>query len=213
VSSYVLLALQALSQALRPLSGGSVGAAEDAKDGARVDAKLIRRSKRGGSDGRAAFSDLVRRHQSWLVRYLIYLLGDRDAAEDVAQDAFARAFLHLSSLRDPRTFKGWLRRTATRLAFNQRRDQATRRKYEEQAATTGASSVASNVAEREAILLALERLSYPYREVLVLYYLEELSTRELAQLLDIGVSAAKMRLSRARQEFQAIYTRETGDAR
>ena len=56
---------------------------------------------------------------------------------------------------------------------------------------------------RDALLKVLDRLPYPDREVLILRHLEELSVEEIAAMLDIGRSAAKMRLKRARERFMA----------
>ena len=175
------------------------------------EAELVARAKRGGREGRQAFGSLVARHQARLVRYLTHLLGSQAEAEDVAQDTFARGYLSLGRLRDDARFGAWLRRTATRLAFNHQRSRSTRRAYERRARPTDSTvrNGSAQHADREAIFAVFARLSYPYREALVLFYVEELEIKEIAQLLDIGMSAAKMRVSRARREFKAIYEEVT----
>jgi RNA polymerase sigma-70 factor (ECF subfamily) len=164
-------------------------------------------AKSGGIPGRTAFDQLILRHQGWLLRYLVYLLGDPGAADDVGQESFVRAFLGLRDLRDGRTFRAWLRQTATRLAFNHHRDRATRSRYEGQAATeaTCEPRMEQRLAQRQAILWVLDQLPADYRAILVLFYVEELTLREIADVLDIGESAAKMRLSRARKAFRPLY--------
>lgn len=168
--------------------------------------RLIETAQRGGPDGRAAFDELVRRHESHLVRLLQHLLG-RAEAEDVAQEAFVRAYLALDRIRAGAAFWPWLRTIATRLAYNRRRDQKTRRDYEDRVeAHCGAKNTTG---DREAIMHVFDKLSYPYREVLVLRYVEELPVDTIAEMLGLGESAAKMRISRARSEFRELHERLT----
>ena len=164
--------------------------------------ELIQLAKLGGTQGKYAFGILVERHQAWLVRYLYFLLGGSTEAEDVAQEALVRAFLALERFRGDSTFKTWMRPIATRLAFNHRRDRATRQKYEDMLETPE-SSMGGEMGSisRDALLKVLVQLSYPYREILVLRYIEDMDIKEVAQSLNIGLSATKMRLSRARSGF------------
>ena len=167
--------------------------------------ELIRRAQKGGPDGQAAFEMLVRLHQAWLVRYLFYVLRDMGAADDVAQEVLVKAYQHLPGFQATSNFRTWLRTIATRLAFNHRRDAGTRKRYEERVEISALSSVASTVEARDALLKLLDQLPYPYREVLILRHVEELSVEEIAVTLSIGKSAAKMRLKRARAQFMALY--------
>ncbi len=172
------------------------------------DATLVIRASERGLQGQLAFEQLVDRHQNWLVRLLMHLLGSRSDAEDVAQDAFVRAFLSIEDCSDGSLFRAWLRVIARRLAFNHRRDARTRSKYEERSAalietTTQPSS--ARLEGRDLLEQALAGLSYPYREIVVLRFVEELPLKEIASVLEIGNSAAKMRLARARTEFARAY--------
>jgi RNA polymerase sigma-70 factor (ECF subfamily) len=63
----------------------------------------------------------------------------------------------------------------------------------------------TNLEIRDSLLAVLSRLAYPFREVLILRYIEDLTISEIAALLDVGTSAAKMRLLRAREQFSAAY--------
>lgn len=171
------------------------------------DAELIRVVLRGGHPARAAFGELVRRHEVWLVRYLTYVLSDASLAEDVAQEVFLQAHAALKTLTDPARFQAWLRTIATRRAYNHRRDRTTRSRYEQAPdAPSPAHATAPDADdERQAVVAALALLPHAYREILVLRYVEELTTDEVAAMLDIGLSAAKMRLSRARDAFRPLY--------
>lgn len=170
---------------------------------------MIRRFRAGGRSGDQAYSELVRRHQGWVVRLTGYLLGSFAEAEDVAQEAFVRGFTARESFRAGDNFKGWLRVIATRVAYNHRRDAKTRQRYHDQLVAPEPPATTAATEAKDLLAKVMSRLSYAYREVLVLRYVEELPLVEIASLLNLGESAAKMRLSRARSEFWALQAKET----
>lgn len=181
--------------------------------GAAVEeAELVKRAQEGGPGGKAAFSHLVERHHAWLVRYLYFLMGGSSEAEDIAQEAMVRAYLAMDRFRGEAGFRTWLRPIATRLAFNHRRDAATRRRYEDMLdAPDSIGGDELGLVNREVLIKVLEELSYPYREILVLRYIEDLPIADISETLEIGLSAAKMRLSRARDGFWESYRRMVSD--
>jgi len=70
---------------------------------------------------RIAFEEIVRRRERWLRALLRRLCGDAHHADDLAQEAFLRAWQSLARLREPVAFGGWLRRLAVRLFIDERR--------------------------------------------------------------------------------------------
>jgi RNA polymerase sigma-70 factor (ECF subfamily) len=169
----------------------------------RSDSDLVSAVREGGRDAVGAYEELVRRHQRAAVRLATYLLSGSDEGEDVAQEAFVRAFTHLGSARPDTTFGPWLRTIVTRLCFNHRRDARVRRGEDESEPGAKAPSSA-----RSAVEWTLSQLAYPYREILILRFVEEMSIEEIAETLGLGASAAKMRLSRARERFLSIFHAE-----
>lgn len=175
-----------------------------------TDVELVRRAQVKGQPGRAAFDVLVERYHRQIYRQLYRLTRRAGVADDVTQDTFVKAYLELPKLQDPATFPGWLKRIATRLAFNARRDARTRGDYEERAEHAKAdlggrpADPETYTGASELVWTSLGRLSYAYREILVLRYLEELTIDEISAQLDLGKSAAKMRLKRARDEFKTV---------
>lgn len=168
--------------------------------------ELVRIAATGRGDAHRAYEELVRRYQGWLVRLLTQLLDGRQAeAEDLAQETFVRGYLALPELGEGVAWRAWLRVVATRLAYNANRNRATRRRLLEDRPTGPESVPPPALAERQVLDRALGGLSYPYREILILRHVEELPLEEIATLLDIGLSAAKMRLKRAREAFVALY--------
>lgn len=173
------------------------------------EAELVQRFRSGGRAGDEAYSELVERHQAWLVRLVGYLLGGFADAEDVAQEAFVRGFLHRQDLHDNHGFKPWVRVIATRAAFNARRARVTQQRYHEQVQEPETTEMPDASPEaRQRLERVLGSLPYAFREVLVLRYVEELSIAEIAEQLNLGESAAKMRLARARNELNAVQARE-----
>lgn len=163
--------------------------------------ELLARARRGGVEGRAAFEALVRRHDAWLVRLLAYVTGSLAEAEDLVQEVFVRTWQELPRLRG-RPLRPWLRVVALRMAWNRQRDETTRRHYEERVVDLRFATVSQEaVLARDLILRVLRELPYPYREVLLLRYVEELPYREIAAVLGITEGAARMRLKRARAAF------------
>lgn len=170
------------------------------------DQALLALAKKAGPQAKKAYGALVERHQGWLVRLLAQLLQRSPAdAEDVAQEAFVRTFAAIGRIPEGASFRAWLRVTAVRLAYNHRRDALTRQKYHDSWRPEEASGVESRLEAKEALSMTLARLPYPYREILILRHVEELALEDIANVLDVGLSAAKMRLSRARAAFVKHY--------
>lgn len=177
------------------------------------DADLIARVKEGGEQSKQAFQILVERHQKWLVALLKHLISDLQEAEDLAQNVFVKAFFALPKFRDESKFRTWLRVIATREAFNHYRKRGSSEiptDFDEQPTIIedDQPTAQERLHERDALNLALKKVPYPYREILVLRYIEELSLEEIGEALELGTSATKMRLKRAREFFQEAYHQE-----
>ena len=160
---------------------------------------------------RDAFAALVRRFQDMAVGYGYSLVGDRQLAEDVAQEAFLTAYLHLSTLRQPAAFPGWLRRIVERHAHRLRR-QVDRRQsvvllsLEEAincaATTPEPAMLLEQDEERDQIDAALAALPEAQRVVVALFYISDYSLQEISTFLGIPVGTVKSRLHTARERLK-----------
>lgn len=168
-----------------------------------ADAELVAVARQEGAEGRNAFGRLVERHHSRIIRLVRFLLAGSSDADDVAQEVFVRAYLALGQYTERGDFGAWLRVIATRVAFNHRRNEATRRRYQDMIQPR--ASIPPNVAEHDAVTHALAQLPYPAREVLILRYVEEMSIDEISHMLELGTSATKMRLYRAREQLRDVF--------
>jgi RNA polymerase sigma factor (sigma-70 family) len=171
------------------------------------DAELIERVLAGE---RECFQPLVQRYQESLYRVACALVLDPDAAADIVQDAFVRAYANLARCHDRRRFRFWLLATLRNRGLDYLKERRRRdvslsddtvvRRAEVHDA--GGADTAERVALRSALDAALARLSPAIRETFVLRHVEQWSIEELAELLGLSESAVKMRLHRARLQLQ-----------
>jgi RNA polymerase sigma-70 factor, ECF subfamily len=164
-----------------------------------------------------AFEHLVERHRDLVVRVAARIVGDDDA-EDVAQDAFLRAYHRLSRWRGDGPFRTWL----LHIAHNSAVDAVAARRIDA-VPLDGASEEIPDAAERTpaARLESTERLrrldsklkglSPQHRTVLVLRDIEGLSYDEIAAVAEMPLGSVKARLHRARGEFVDALRHNTYD--
>lgn len=134
----------------------------------------------------------------------------QDLAEDIAQEAFLRAYRSLDRFETGRPFGPWISRIAANLAINERRSPRAREEELDEAHGDAPSPQAGplqGVLEREAgevLEEALGRLPQEQRAVFVLRVFEELSYQEIADALQISAGTVMSRLSRAREKLRSI---------
>jgi RNA polymerase sigma-70 factor (ECF subfamily) len=134
------------------------------------------------------------------------VLRQRQDAEDVAQEAFVRAYRHFAQLRDRERFRAWLVRITWRLALDHRRGDKRRAAREDASGATsaGASADAALVAQERAALLwqAIDALPEKLRVAIVLANIEGHDVDEVARLLALPVGTVKSRLFEARRKLK-----------
>ena len=180
-------------------------------------ASAMRAGDRAGAAGRDAaaldFDAFLQRFERDVWGYLWRMTGDEQAAYDLAQETFVRAWQHFEQVHRYDRPKAWLFRVATNLALNHLRHGAlvygTTLPLEAGEQVAGESGdLARRVAERDAVRRALLELVPRQRAALVLREVQGLSCDEVARALGISGAAAKMLLFRAREQFRASYARQ-----
>ncbi len=136
-----------------------------------------------------------------LRRRLTRMLGDPHAAEDLCQEALARAWTAAPRDASGDHLRAWLHRTATNLALDELRRRRVRRAVPLEEALDGAAAEDRDDALH--VREALARLTAHQRLLLLMRFQAGLSHREIGALLDVDERAARKRLSRARQAFAA----------
>ena len=193
------------------------------------DVQLIHKILSGND---AAFGTLVKKYQNSVHSLVWRKIGDYHDAEDVMQDAFLQAYKKLSTLKNPNQFAGWLYVIANRLCIDwiRKQDWMRRQKFEMQSledtpvVEIEKSSYAHHVSEQWEIESTkhshalvknlLEKLPEHERTVVMLYYLDEMTTKEIGKFLGVSVNTITSRLHRARkrlQEDQELLVQEVFD--
>lgn len=172
------------------------------------DEALAIRCLRGDEE---VFAELVDRHQHGVCRFVARLIGARDS-EDLAQEAFLRAYQALPRFRGEATFRTWLYRIARNLCFTELRKRGRRGESSPLADADdfagdhplledSAPELAEEIARADLSARVRERmgaLPAPYREVLTLFYLDEMRYEEIAMILDVPIGTVKTWIHRAR---------------
>ncbi len=176
------------------------------------DVKLIRRILSGDD---SAFSTLVEKHQKGVHALIWRKIGDFHYAEELTQDVFFQVYRKLGTLKDPQCFAGWLYVIANRLTLNwiQRHKPAMQSLEDTPLEEIDESSYTHYVTlEREAdaaeqnseiVKKLLESLPESERTVVTLYYLGEMTVKEIGNFLGVSVNTIKSRLRRGRERLQA----------
>jgi RNA polymerase sigma-70 factor (ECF subfamily) len=154
-----------------------------------------------------SYAVLVSRYKDALYRYAERMTGHIDEAEDIVQQAFINGFKNLDRCRNPERIGGWLFRIAVNLCKDQLKGRAKREVSLEVAGPLQASerlpeAGAERAEMRGKIYRALQSLSNEHREAFLLKHVEGWSYEEMAEKLEISVSALKMRVHRARGHLQ-----------
>lgn len=158
------------------------------------------------SGDNGGFEELVRRYHGPVFSLAYHMTGSRADADDLTQGAFLRAYSQLAKFDMDRSFKNWIVTICanqTKNVFRKRtRRRETEQSYVELCELNRGGTTRSQ--DGEAVMLALASLSPKLRAPLVLKHIEGYAYEEIASLLNIGVSAAKMRVKRARDELVAL---------
>jgi RNA polymerase sigma-70 factor (ECF subfamily) len=149
------------------------------------------------NDDPAEFEKIVREHQAMVFSLARHFLGNRETAEELAQDVFLQLYHHLGSICSPEHLRAWLRRVTVHRCID------TARRQPRAHIVSFDDTVQPAVSNRSDPLLAetLERLvqSLPpkARLVVILRYQEELELREIADVLSLPVNTVKSSLKRS----------------
>lgn len=166
--------------------------------GAPLEKDLIQRILTGESD---AFGELVREHHAQVIGLCRSILGNSEAAEDAAQEAFLKGFRNLKSFRGDAQFSTWMYRIAYRHCLDVLKSQ--KRRYTEPLEVVenkaASGSITKDLEFRDMAEKVLSKLSPEYRLVLTLREVQGLSYEEIANATDSSLDSVKARLKRARQ--------------
>jgi len=175
-----------------------------------IEARLVRRARTGDQQ---AFAELVALYQDKLYHMAFRMLGNRQEAEDVTQEAFLRVYRNLDRFDEGQKFSTWIYRIATNLCIDRLRKRKQTFSLDaestEHEGLDGYAVIPSDDRTPESEMLltetqrivreAIETLPAKYKSVMVLRYLLDLSLQEIGEVLDMPVTTVKTRVHRGRE--------------
>ena len=156
-----------------------------------------------------AMDAIVARHRKRIIRVAANVLRDSHEAEDVAQEAFLKAFRELHRLREDNAFSGYLYRICVRMCMDKLRS----RRAETVEFECAEDGLAENIETRVLVARLLDRLPAELRMTLVLREMEQLSYDEVAEVMGVPVGTVRSRLHTARERFRVIWCQATKGTR
>ena len=189
--------------------------------GSTADGELVARSLSGD---RSAFDELIKRYQRQAVAVSYRLLGSSHDALEVTQDAFLKAYGSLATLQKPDAFGGWLMRIVSNLSLNYRRSRKTRRQLplddllgptgSQQGESGGGSEWMAGSGDPvhklesremgERLQDALKQLPEKQRLAIVMFTIEEMPQKQVAESLNCSVEAVKWHVFQGRKKLKEL---------
>ena len=175
---------------------------------------LVKHSQAGDME---SFTILVQSHQREVWRFLLGLLGDSEDAGDLAQQVFIKAWLNISTLKNPSCFSAWLRQIARNLTYDHWRGRGKKvlvvswEQLAENNAIEGVDGLEDSIVESELVKLTLTEMSRNLRQCLLLGVVNGFSHDEIARRVGISEASVGTYISSARRQFRNIYRRLQGE--
>ncbi len=183
-----------------------------------TDGQLVFRVRSGQA---GAFDELVRRYQRRASAVAYRLLNNRDDTMEVSQEAFLRAYDKLDTLDKPERFGPWLMRILSNLALNRRRSRSLRKMASLDAPHRGAdgdgradwtdppdANMPTPLAQvvgadmRELLARAIDALPEMQKQALIMFSLQKMPQKQVAEILDCSVEAVKWHVFTARKKLK-----------
>ncbi len=154
-----------------------------------------------------AFGKLVRRYENFAYTLIRGLVGNDEAARDITQEVFLRAYRSIRRFERRSSFKTWL----YRISYNTALAHISREKKMAEREDNAAPDRIDNSYKNQSVRITLDRiigeLKPEYRAVIILYYYEDLKYEEIAETLDCPVGTVKIRLYRAKYELKQLWSK------
>lgn len=168
-----------------------------------TDEQLAKMVQEGDTD---KFGDIMERYQAKLFRYGKKFLSDKDNIEDVVQDVFIKTYQNIKSFDPSQRFSPWIYRIAHNTYINAIKKSSIGPLYLFDFDTLLSYTVVDDPVEREReqkemkdiVDKGLSLIEPKYREILVLFYIEDLSYKEISEILHIPIGTVGVRIMRAK---------------
>ena len=179
------------------------------------DEQLLQAARSAPEGDLRAFEQLISLYQRRILADCVYLTRDNANSEDLAQEVFVKAYFGLRAFEGRSSFRHWLQRIKVNHCLNHIKKRASRSEvtlddtgsedFDELRVEPEVSRRLESAGDRERIDAILESLPAKLRIPLIMRDMDELSYEEIAVSLNVGLSAVKMRVKRARERFRLLY--------
>lgn len=179
------------------------------------DEDLVRAAREAPEGDLRAFEQLIELYQKRILADCQFMTRDPGSSEDLAQEVFVKAFFGLRRFEGRSSFRHWLQRIKVHHCLNHLKkregkeafalDDEAAENFEELRTQPAAERELEARARQKRIDLILQTMPGTLRVPLVMRDMDEMSYEEIAASLGIGLSAAKMRVKRARERFRRLY--------
>lgn len=160
---------------------------------------------------RAQFIAIIQREQESLRRFLLALCrGNRDEADDIAQEALMKAYLAADKYEEKGKGAAWLYRIAYNVFVDWERSHRNIQPLDEAGERTDATFAADRDFQYQALYLALDQLSAREQTAILLFYIKGYTIREIAQIIEASEDAVKKLLVRGRDKLKTRLKDERG---
>lgn len=155
---------------------------------------------------REQFTSHVKSTQRAFRRFLVALCcGDTQLADDIAQEAYMKAYLTCESFNQPEKFGAWLHRIGYHTFLNHKRGERKTVDYDE-APDIAADDTSDAAFSYQELYAALDALPAKERTSILLFYMEDYSIKEIAGIVEVSADAVRQHLSRGRKHLRHILT-------
>ncbi|HET7657479.1 MAG TPA: RNA polymerase sigma factor [Bacillales bacterium] len=161
--------------------------------------QFIYKAKRGD---RQAFAELVEKYKGAVFRHAYAMVNDRMEAEDIAQEAFTKAFYSLPKLGNEYAFSSWLTRIVSNLCYDHLKKWKNKKTVDVEDYPFEANSSMEQTDLKLSISEAMQKLSEEHRAVIILRDIQGFSYDEMAEILNIPLGTVKSRINNARKELK-----------
>ena len=147
------------------------------------------------------FGELVRRYQNKLMRYAMTLTHDMERSQDIVQESFISAYVHLNGYDTKRKFSSWMYRIVHNTAINQNKKYTTHTPIQHAIDIPSDEDIEQNFTKQELqhmVRSCLDSLPLLYREPLELSFIEEVSYEDISDILRIPMGTVATRINRAK---------------
>jgi len=180
-----------------------------------IELRIVKRALKGD---RLAFGELVELYKEKLYNLAYRMMGNRQEAEDIAQEAFLRAYKNLQSYDSKHKFSTWIYRIATNLCIDRMRKKKPDYSLDAELEGLDGGDMYTRLASGERtpeeelvrtethgeVHAAIEALPENYRAAVILKYMHDMSLQEIADILEVPVSTVKTRIHRGREALRNL---------